>query len=60
MNPADESELLRQAPRADVNPAIKSWLQNVIVPAMVQRWIEENGGKTATNAPPPAKARVKI
>jgi hypothetical protein len=43
-----ESEPLREATRADLNPVLKAYLHNALVPAMVQRWIEENGGKTAT------------
>jgi hypothetical protein len=26
----------------EVNPAVKSWLQNVLIPAMVKRYLEAN------------------
>lgn len=43
-----------------MNPATKAWLKNVLVPPMVNQWIEENGGKTATNDPPPSEMTVEI
>ena len=58
MNSAEKSEPLRKATRADVNPAIKAWLRGVLVPAMVKRWIDENGGRTATTDPPPSEMTV--
>jgi hypothetical protein len=34
----------RRSPEAHLNPALKSWLHNVIVPALVKKWIATNEG----------------
>jgi hypothetical protein len=36
------SEAPEHSGEEQVNPAVKAWLQNVIVPAMVERYIIEN------------------
>lgn len=39
----------RTARKRAVDPAVKAWLSNVLVPAMVQQYtLRENGGVSAT------------
>jgi hypothetical protein len=40
---------------AELNPAIKAWLDNVLVPALVRRWVSSNavGQRAIIPAPPP-------
>jgi hypothetical protein len=40
-----ESFAPKRHEEGDLNPAFKSWIDNVIVPALVKQWIATNEGK---------------
>jgi hypothetical protein len=53
----------RRYEEGDLNPALKSWIDNVIVPALVKQWIATNEGKPSCQERPVAssqKPTVKI
>lgn len=45
---------LRRHEEGDLNPALKSWIDNVIVPALVKEWIATNEGKPSCQERPTA------
>src|SRR5579883_2826162 len=53
MKRRSEPEIRRDS--AALDPAIKSWLDNVLVPAMVRKWIRADavGAPAITEDPPP-------
>jgi hypothetical protein len=42
--PSDQtkSEAPLSSKKPEINPAVKSWLDNVLIPAMVERYMAEN------------------
>jgi hypothetical protein len=53
----------RRHEEGDLNPALKSWIDNVIVPALVKQWIATNEGEPLAQERPIAPCRkptVKI
>jgi len=47
---SDESKYVGAAQKRKIDPALKSWLDNVIVPAMVRQYLDsrENDGVSPT------------
>jgi hypothetical protein len=56
-----KSEPQSQPNAAALNPAVKSWLDNVLVPAMVRQWIRVDGvGASAMIEDPPPRTDSEI
>jgi hypothetical protein len=46
-----------QSTRADLNPALKSWIDDVIVPALVDKWIAMNQAENSESDRTPSPAQ---